>query len=176
MELLHEAQQDFRAGPTVVWQFIAMRHNQHQIPQARVLAEQLGMVFSLKSVNLDMVAQDPTNVAFLPAENLLRRYETDHQQSPWKLKSERQNDCGVLWRSMMINADGVAVPCCYDYEVDLEIGRVPDQTIRDIWDGDAMQTLRRRIITERDQLPPCAKCSVDDRTIIFLDEIPVKRK
>ena len=76
---------------------------------------------------------------------------------------------------MMINADGIAVPCCYDYDVDLRLGSFPEQSIAQLWDGEAMQTLRQKILTERDQLAPCSKCSVDDRSIIFLDEIPIKR-
>lgn len=154
--------------PTVVWQFIAMNHNGHQISEAKRMAEDLGMVFSLKSVNLDMVAERQENVSFLPEQENLKRY--DVQDGKWILKTDRENDCSVLWRSIMINADGTVVPCCYDFSSDLILGHFPEQTIRDIWDGEPMQRLRQAIISDRMSLKPCSTCSVGARTTIFLDE------
>jgi len=163
------------SSPNVVWQFLAMSQNEHQINVAKALAEQLNVVFSLKSINLDMVQANAENAVFLPNNNNLRRYHLDENHQ-WTLKSDRQNDCATLWRSLMVNADGTVIPCCYDYNTDLMLGHFPEQSIRQIWDGESMQKLRQKIQTERLQLGPCKKCSVDDRTIIFLDEIPVHKK
>lgn len=169
LRLLQQAKAKcYVAYPTVVWQFIAMSHNSHQISDARRMAEDLGMVFSLKSVNLDMVAERQENVSFLPEQENLRRY--DVQDGKWILKTDRENDCSVLWRSIMINADGTVVPCCYDFSSDLIVGYFPEQTIQDIWDGEPMQRLRQAIISDRMSLKPCSTCSVGARTTIFLDE------
>ncbi|MCR4263907.1 MAG: radical SAM protein [Candidatus Roizmanbacteria bacterium] len=169
LRLLQQAKIDRGATyPTAVWQFIAMSHNVHQIPEAKQLADELGMVFSLKTVNLDMVGERRENASFLPEQESLRRYEL--QDNKWKLRVDRDNDCSVLWRSIMVNADGTVVPCCYDFSSDLVVGHFPEQSIREIWDGEAMQRLRHTIVTDRMSLKPCSTCSVGARTAIFLDE------
>lgn len=171
---LKKAQRD-SATPAVVWQFLAMNHNEHQIPEARRTAEELGMVFSLKSVNLDMVQTNPENSSFLPEQDSLRRYKIE-EDGTWQFKTERENDCSVLWRSIMVNADGTIVPCCYDFSAELPLGHYPEQSIREVWDGDAVQQLRHTILTDRMSLRPCSTCSVGDRTVIFLQEIPIEKK
>lgn len=166
--LAEEKQRKRLNCPTVVWQFIIMKHNQHEIDMARQLAGEVKAVFSLKTVNMDMVQSPPDFEKYLPEEENLHRYKRD-QTGKYILKTERRNTCPALWSSLMINADGQVVPCCYDYESELSLGYFPNQTIAEIWNGEAMQTLRRQILEDRNALKPCRKCSVDDHSLVFIN-------
>jgi len=152
--------------PNVVWQFIAMKHNQDEIEIARTLALSLGMVFSLKTVNLDMINNKKDKTTFLPNDLNLSRYNTIENEK-YTLKKQRQNECKLLWYSLMVNADGYVIPCCYDYSEDLILGQVFRQSIKEIWDGVPMQLLRNRIQENRMSIPPCKVCSEGKVELLF---------
>jgi len=168
-KLLDLKQSRHNASPTVVWQFITMQHNQEEIDAARLLAASMGMVFTLKTVNLDMIKNKMNTTAFLPDYAQYRRYDVSENGTP-TLKRQRLNDCKQLWYSLMVNADGNVIPCCYDYSEDLILGSVSDQSIREIWDGTPMQKLRRDIQEDRMAIPPCKVCSEGRTELLFSDE------
>ena len=152
--------------PVVEWQFIVMRHNEHEIEAARHLAREAGAIFSLKTVGVP--ASAPTLFErFLPSNKELTRY-AQKKDGTYELTVERKNDCYLLWHSLVVNADGQVIPCCWDYYDELPLGNANRQTIRQIWNGPQMQTLRRRIVTDRNALSPCAECTVDARPALSL--------
>jgi radical SAM protein with 4Fe4S-binding SPASM domain len=150
----------------VVWQFIAMQHNQDEIEAARSLASSLGMVFTVKTVNLDMIKKKVPSAEFLPDDEKNRRYIL-HENETYILKEQRLNDCKQLWYSLMVNASGNVIPCCYDYSEELIVGQVPQQSIKEIWDGTAMQQLRQCIQEDRMNMPPCKVCSEGRMELLF---------
>ena len=57
----------------------------------------------------------------------------------------------VLW-------DGKVVPCCADYEGELQIGNVLNETVDSIWNGLAMRRLRKRHM-DKDFPQICKNCN-----------------
>jgi radical SAM protein with 4Fe4S-binding SPASM domain len=67
--------------------------------------------------------------------------------------------CDKPWTSVTILWDGRVVPCCFDYDGIMTLGNVNDQPLASIWNGSALETLRRR---HRDNdvadIKLCAQC------------------
>jgi radical SAM protein with 4Fe4S-binding SPASM domain len=74
-------------------------------------------------------------------------------------KTVHKQLCPYPYYSLSINADGIVSPCCVDWNRELALGSVATESLLDIWNGEALRTLRRRHI--RDGLgsnPSCASC------------------
>lgn len=67
--------------------------------------------------------------------------------------------CPYPYYSLSINADGIVSPCCVDWNRDLALGSVATQSLLDIWNGEALQALRRQhIVDGLSANPSCASC------------------
>lgn len=56
--------------------------------------------------------------------------------------------CPYLYYSLSINSDGVVSPCCVDWNRELAIGSVANESLLDIWNGKALNALRRQHLFE----------------------------
>lgn len=68
--------------------------------------------------------------------------------------------CRMLWSNLSIHADGKVSACCHDSEDELIVGDLSrGQTLREIWNGEALARLRR-IHREGsiDEVPICKAC------------------
>ena len=71
----------------------------------------------------------------------------------------RKSICPYLFYTLSINSDGTVSPCCVDWNRDLAVGSVVSESLLDIWNGTAMQALRRQHIVEGLAAnPSCASC------------------
>lgn len=71
----------------------------------------------------------------------------------------RKTICPYLFYTLSINSDGSVSPCCVDWNRELVLGSVADEGLLDIWNGAAMQTLRRQHIVEGLAAnPSCGSC------------------
>jgi len=66
--------------------------------------------------------------------------------------------CTFPWYAMVICWDGTVTPCPQDYMAHMNMGNVDRQTIREIWNGEAYQQLRRNLATNVQALKLCSKC------------------
>lgn len=67
--------------------------------------------------------------------------------------------CPYIFYSLSINADGKASLCLLDWTRELIIGDTKTQSIKDIWNGEAMFEYRRlHLSKERKDHPICAAC------------------
>ena len=141
----------------VIWQFIVMRHNQHQVEQARSIAQQLGIKFALKAVSLDMLPQRANSDEHLPEDMQYSRYEWQNESLVLK---GGLHSCYFVDATLVINADGHVVPCCFDAQGLLTLGNAQSQSIAEIWNGQPLQALREKLQQARQSLKPCNTCSV----------------
>jgi radical SAM protein with 4Fe4S-binding SPASM domain len=127
--------------PHIEWQFIVMRQNQHQIPDAEKLADEIGVDSILfKKVDFPLWEQDTeTATKWLPSG--LDEYEREHAfERPYKEDGDR---CWRLWRSAVINWDGGAAPCCYLTDKNDDFGDVTNSSFKSIWNGNEYTTARK---------------------------------
>lgn len=107
------------------WQMIALRNNEHEIPEARKLAEKIGIPFFVKTY----AVTDPGLVTLDPA------YHRRMHLKP----------CLDIYRSMFVYWNGGVVMCCYDQKGDHMVGNLEKNSLSEIWEGHIYADLRRRI-------------------------------
>jgi radical SAM protein with 4Fe4S-binding SPASM domain len=67
--------------------------------------------------------------------------------------------CTFLWYSLTVFWDGRVFPCPQDFSDSNLLGSVRTRPIRDVWNGEAMISLREAMINGRyDELHPCRIC------------------
>ncbi len=101
---------------------------------------------AVPGVDLIRIKEDETN---------LMRPDAGHAGEEWK------HPCHYLWRGpVYVKHNGDVYPCCQSYMLDgAPVGNVASQTLTQIWDGEAMQDLRRRHAEGRaGEIPMCARC------------------
>lgn len=68
--------------------------------------------------------------------------------------------CALLWERVYIWWDGVVNPCDIDYKSMLALGKMPEQSLQEIWLGDNAQGARRLHQQRlKNTLTPCNRCS-----------------
>ncbi len=78
-----------------------------------------------------------------------------------KTHPELTDPCYIIWERIYIWFDGATNPCDADYKSNLSPGSVRDQSIHDIWHGEALQKLRDvHLAGNRASLTPCDRCGI----------------
>jgi radical SAM protein with 4Fe4S-binding SPASM domain len=152
--------------PLVNFRFIAMAHNEHEIPLVRDLAPRTGAdVLSFKKLNPramdpygDREEADPGGGAgYLPTDTRYWRFTLDARTG--MRRRLRHNPCRQLWTAPVIHWDGTVCPCAFDPREKYTLGSLQSHSFREIWQGAAYQHLRRRFRSGWQQVPLCADCS-----------------
>lgn len=67
--------------------------------------------------------------------------------------------CPQLWQRMFVHPDGVVTPCCIDAAREMQMGNVFENSLAEIWQGEAYQNLRAMHADGHfEQSPTCANC------------------
>lgn len=125
-----------KAAPGKVnWTFIVFKQNEHQVEEARKLAEEIGVNFGPKPpVFWDSSTMDQS----MPSE-AYRRYSMVN--GSWELKADKFK-CREFWRTLYLLPDGKVTTCCYDGRAEYPMGNIYQQTLLDIWNGEAYTRMR----------------------------------
>lgn len=142
--------------PHVVLQFLVVKPNEHQIPQIRKIAKDLGVdQLSFKTAQVyDYEFGNP----LLPDTEGLSRYRKlpDGRYEP---KASLHNHCWKLWHGAVITWDGLVVPCCFDKDAHHQLGDLKANSFKEIWEGIAYTTFRKQLFSGRDQIDICTNCT-----------------
>ena len=128
--------------PVVEWQFIVMKHNEHQIRQAESMAADLGIErFRLLSAGLpfDQLA-DPQLADQWLSEN--PRFRDYHPETIWQRGYLYDEPCFYPYRAITINPDGGVAPCCAVHHEKWDFGNVQVQSLQEIWNNKQYQSAR----------------------------------
>ena len=121
--------------PKVEWQFLVMKHNQHQVDDARRLAHEMGV---------DRVRFTPAGLPFNELTNVLlanqwisdlpdyRGYAPDKMVERGYLYDE---SCFYLYRAMTVNPEGGVAPCCVLYHSKFDFGNLVESSLEDVWNS-----------------------------------------
>src|SRR3989338_8426389 len=114
--------------PKITWQFLVMKHNEHEIEVARKLAESIGVdEINFRPVRCDTGSEVTMNDRekvdasrpWLPTQEKYSRYDYKKRERKNKLKS-----CMFLKTTMTINGNGSVAPCCGVYDEKFDFGNV----------------------------------------------------
>ena len=148
--IVEEKKKQKTKKPFLVWQFLAMKHNEHEIPTAKKIALEIGVnQVVLHPVRCDMGKEifmtDEEKIkkteAWLPAEDTLSRY--DYQKKQRKLNYKY---CHHLWTKSTVNWDGSVSPCCGIYDKKHDFGNAfEEKSFKSIWNNQKFQRAREII-------------------------------
>lgn len=99
--------------PVLYWQFIAFGHNLHEIPQAKAMAESLGMGFTVKLSWDEAVSpvENPDALRTLMPGGVATRSEYRERTGLPYLHEL----CHQLWDAPQVNWDGKMLGCCRNF-------------------------------------------------------------
>jgi lipopolysaccharide/colanic/teichoic acid biosynthesis glycosyltransferase/pyruvate-formate lyase-activating enzyme len=101
--------------PFIEWQFIVMKHNIHQIEDAKLMADRIGVdLLRFIPVGLPFWAEDKKKLGeewYPKYDGGTNNGDGEHQ---W-MQKPKKTACFYLYRSITINSDGGVSPCCVVY-------------------------------------------------------------
>lgn len=142
--------------PHIIFQFLVVRPNEHQIEEVYRLADQIG-VDEVKLKTAQVYDYEFGN-DLIPTIDKYARYRqgTDGR---YTIKNQLLNHCWKLWHSCVITWDGVVVPCCFDKDALHRLGDLKALSFSTIWQGPSYQKFREQIFQGRDQIDICTNCT-----------------
>jgi radical SAM protein with 4Fe4S-binding SPASM domain len=143
--------------PFVFFQFLVVKHNEHQIDEIKQLAKEIGVdQVRFKTAQVYDYENDPNNL--IPSIEKYSRYRKG-KDGKMKSKSALGNHCWKLWQGNVISWDGLVVPCCFDKDAAHRLGNLQVQTFKEVWNNDNYKQFRKEIMTSRKNIDICANCS-----------------
>lgn len=142
--------------PHVVFQFLVVRPNEHQIADIYRLAAEMG-VDEVRLKTAQVYDYESGN-DLIPTIDRYARYRlgTDGR---WSVKHALTNHCWKLWHACVITWDGQVVPCCFDKDALHRLGDLRQHAFRDIWQGTEYRHFRGTLLQGRDQIDICTNCT-----------------
>lgn len=128
--------------PVVEWQFLVMKHNQHQIEGARALAREMRvdrLRFAPAGLPFDQLADVALAAAWLPDLPQYRNYDPEIIRSRGYLYGER---CFYLYRGMTVNPFGEVSPCCAVYHSKWDFGDLMRSGLDQVWNNEHYRASR----------------------------------
>jgi radical SAM protein with 4Fe4S-binding SPASM domain len=142
--------------PKVIFQFLVVKPNEHQIPEVYALAQSLGVDgVQLKTAQIYDYKQGSP---LIPTIDKYSRYALQNDGT-YKIKNALDNSCWRMWQSCVITWDGKVVPCCFDKDAHYVLGDLQQQTFKEIWQGAPYQEFRQQLLVSRSQIEMCKNCT-----------------
>ena len=162
-ENVMEAKRRVRSGgPHVVWQFLVVGPNEHELPEIEKMARRAGVdELVIKTAQIDAPRDGHPLLTRAPQ---LRRYDR-HPDGTWHLRNSLADKCWRMWQGAVVTWDGRVVPCCFDKDADHLMGQLETNTFKEIWHNEAYEAFRSQILTARADIPMCRNCS--EGTTVF---------
>jgi len=143
--------------PHVIFQFLVVKPNEHQIQEVLQLAKELGVdEVALKTAQI----YDYENGSdLIPTQDKYSRYRK-MVNGTWQIKAKIDNSCWRMWQGCVVTWDGSVVPCCFDKDAAHSLGKVSAQnSFLTIWKNSAYKNFRQSILTNRSQVEMCKNCT-----------------
>jgi radical SAM protein with 4Fe4S-binding SPASM domain len=137
--------------------FIVMKHNEHEVGEVTRLRK-LGVdEVLIISPCVRTVEQGRT---FLPTEDKYWYYDRSYfEKGVLVPKKVPHNRCWWIYYSTVVLWDGRVVPCCRDACGEHVMGNLLEQSMEEIWNGEAYRRFRRTVSRLQIRMPLCRLCS-----------------
>lgn len=142
--------------PYLIFQFLVVGPNEHQIDEARQLAREIGVdEIQFKTAQIyDYESGSP----LIPENQNYARYRKA-ASGKYILKNPLRDECWKMWQGCVVTWDGKVVPCCFDKDASHVLGNLKEQSVEEIWTGEAYQNFRSSILKSRSNIDICQNCS-----------------
>ena len=142
--------------PHIIFQFLVVRPNEHQLDEVKQLAQQIGVdEVKFKTAQIYDYRQGSP---LIPTQEKYARYRQQADGS-YAIKNKLLDHCWKMWHSCVMTWDGRIVPCCFDKDAHHVLGSVQDSSFREVWYGEAYQQFRTQLLQSRQQIDICQNCT-----------------
>jgi MoaA/NifB/PqqE/SkfB family radical SAM enzyme len=154
--------------PLLTWQFVIFGHNEHEIPTARKMAQELGMRFQPK-LSWDEDFSPIKDQAFVKSETHLPILSRKEYREYFGI-DYMHRICHQLWDQPQINWDGKMLGCCRNFWSDFG-GNVFEDGLSKCVNSHNMAYARAMVLGQKPSREdiPCSSCD------IYLTMIKYKR-
>lgn len=144
------------ATPHIVFQFLVVKPNEHQIEEVKQLAKEIGVTeVRLKTAQIyDFENGSP----LIPTIEKYSRYESIGN-GKYRIKNRLLNHCWKMWHSCVITWDGTVVPCCFDKDAEYPMGSLQETSFSTLWKTASYRNFRQSLVQSRSQIEMCKNCS-----------------
>lgn len=142
--------------PQVVFQFLVVRPNEHQIEEVKKLGKELG-VDEVKFKTAQVYDHEDGN-ELIPLNDKYSRYRK-LENGKYQIKNGLSNNCWRLWNACVITWDGKIVPCCFDKDASHQMGNLEQRSFKEIWYNGNYTAFRSKLLDSRKGIDICSNCS-----------------
>jgi radical SAM protein with 4Fe4S-binding SPASM domain len=142
--------------PHIIFQFLVVKPNEHQIKDVEVLAKKIG-VDEVRFKTAQMYDYVNGN-KLIPTIEKYSRYKKQ-TDGTYTIKNEMLNHCWRLWHSTVITWDGLVVPCCFDKDAQHQLGNLKTESFKEMWQGNKYQNFRSSVLRSRSEIDICKNCT-----------------
>lgn len=144
------------AYPQVIFQFLVVRPNEHQVADILRLGSEMGAdEVRLKTAQVyDYRQGNP----LIPTQEKYSRYMR-LKDGTYRVKNRLDNHCWRMWSGCVITWNGKVVPCCFDKDATHVLGDLSEQSLSTIWNGEQYRAFRGAVFESRGKIDICANCS-----------------
>lgn len=143
-------------SPKVVWQFLVVKPNEHQIPEIKKLAKEYGV--DKVAFKTAQIYDYQNGSDLIPSIDKYSRYIKEEDGS-YSIKNELENKCWKMWNSCVITWDGNIIPCCFDKDATHNFGNVDKESFEEIWFSPKYQNFRNALLKSRSEIEICKNCT-----------------
>ena len=141
--------------PHVIFQFLVVKPNEHQIEEVKQLAKKMGVdEVRLKTAQ---VYDFENGNKLIPTIEKYSRYKESNGK--FQIKNQMLNHCWRLWHSTVITWDGGVVPCCFDKDATHQLGDLKKLKFTELWYGNEYNTFRASVLRSRSEIDICKNCT-----------------
>lgn len=153
------------ATPAIEWQFLVMRHNEHEMDDARRLAHDIGVDvvrFSSAGMPFDRLTDTDMARPWMPRSAQYRDFDPARLGPGCSAFDERH--CHYLYRSMTIAPDASVSPCCVVHAAADDFGELGADGLAGVWNNEAYRAARSLFAGTGDGAgTACTRCAVFTR-------------
>ncbi len=143
-------------GPKVVWQFLVVRPNEHEIPKIKRLAKEYGV--DKVAFKTAQIYDYENGNDLIPTIEKYSRYKQTSDGN-YQIKNKWENKCWKMWQSCVITWDGQVIPCCFDKDASHSMGNVSEKKFQEIWHSQSYDQFRRSLLKSRSEIEICKNCT-----------------
>ena len=142
--------------PFIIFQFLVVKPNEHQISDIKKLAKETGVDdVWFKTAQIYDYEKDPNHL--IPSLDKYSRYRKT--ENGYQFKGKLANHCWRLWHDPVITWDGLVAPCCFDKDAQHQLGDLRKKSFKEIWKNGEYTAFRTKILQGRKNIDICSNCS-----------------
>jgi radical SAM protein with 4Fe4S-binding SPASM domain len=142
--------------PHVIFQFLVVKPNEHQIEDVKILAKELGV--DEVAFKTAQIYDFENGNSLIPTIDKYARYE-EKSDGKFQIKNKLIDHCWKMWHSCVITWDGIVVPCCFDKDAEYRLGNLQKETFAQLWKGKAYDDFRTTLMASRGNIEMCKNCT-----------------